>query len=122
MDGDYSAGANRLVLTADTKSFSVECRHHATTNDSGPASRHPRSLDPADAADRPDARVGDLGARSADFARRAADQPGLALPGAASAGAPGLDRRRMAGLGTGTARQVLPPHSVGPAPAGGRSR
>ena len=55
-------------------------------------------------------------------ARRAPDQPGLALPGAASARASGLDRGRMARLRAWTAREVLPAHRVGPAPARRRSR
>src|SRR5258708_240381 len=53
------------------------------------------------------ARVGHLGTDSADLARYAAGESGVAVPGAASPGTPGLDQGRMGRFGAGAARAIL---------------
>src|SRR4051812_781676 len=78
-----------LVLTADTNDCTVGCRHHDAN--ARFAARHARSADPAHAAEGCPARLGHLRAHPADFARRPADLPGLALSGAPSSRAPGVD-------------------------------
>ena len=112
-----------VVLTADTNS--------ALVSSSDTMTRHPvpdllpgtldllilRTLQTELAA-----RLGDLGAHPADLPGRPADQPGLALPGAPSPRAPGLDRSRVGRLGAGPAGQVLPAHAIRAPAAGGRSR
>src|SRR5688572_8280503 len=54
--------------------------------------------------------MGDRAAHPADLARRPADQPGIALPGAASARAARMDRGRLGHLRKQPPRQVLSPH------------
>src|SRR5512132_2680452 len=94
----WSSPLSVLLLTFDTKGTydGVGTRHHDDPTRSPPG--HPRPPDPPHARDRAAARLGDLGADPGALPRRAARQPGLAVPGAPSPRAPGMDHIRVGRL------------------------
>src|ERR1035441_7075132 len=101
-----------LLLTPDNNSAilpTVDVRHHAPAFQTRSSSGNARSADSSHARDRFAARMGHFRAHPADLPRRAARQPGVALPGSTPAGAPGLDQSGMGRFRVGTARAVLPP-------------
>src|SRR6476661_4303178 len=79
---------------------------------------HARPPHPEDTGARADARVGPRAAHPADVRRRAAGAARLALPGAASPRAPGLDWCKMGRHRRRTAGEVLLADAGGPEAAG----
>src|SRR5262245_50547566 len=87
-----------------------------------PAPGNARHAHPEDAVARGPSRLGHRAAHPADLERRAAGEPGIALPRPSSARGRRLDRVRVGGIGEQPEGEVLSPHGRGAAPAQGRDR
>src|SRR6187200_3109322 len=87
-----------------------------------PSARHARPPDPENARARATARLGHLEAHSAPLRRGARRATGVAVPGASSAGATGMDHRRVERYGTGPQRKVLYVDARGEASTRARAR
>src|SRR4029450_9706312 len=101
----YKSAGYALLSTDDRKSWRMDGAQVRS------APGHAGPFDPAHPLGGPDARMGHLPADPAALERRAAGEPGIALPRAAPARAAGPDRSGMGQLGQQPEGEVLSAHA-----------